>query len=344
MAMTPYERMRAMVEGKAVDRPGVSVWKHFFLDDRYALDHAKKSASFQDMNDWDFIKIMTTNVHMEAAYGSKVKWSVEEGDRTRVFSRPVKSPRGLTELKAISVKDSPALMKEVEVAKRLVDKYHGKVPVMATCDLPGSYVKSLYCGFEDPSLYTELVRYYPQQLVEAEKVMTDVAIQFIEEYVKAGVDGIFLPTNVANVHYMTQEEYKEYILPYDVEVAKAAQGKTWFNMLHIHGDGEVFFDLVEQALPAQAVNWHTFTTNVSMAEAAKKTDKILVGGLDHMKDFFIADRDVLKERLQQRVKDASNAVEANRLIIAGGCSIVPPNVPDARLNVLREVIDETYGA
>ena len=32
-SLTPYERIKAMVAGREVDRPGASVWKHFHQDD-----------------------------------------------------------------------------------------------------------------------------------------------------------------------------------------------------------------------------------------------------------------------------------------------------------------------
>ena len=142
MTMTPYERLQAMVSGKEVDRPGVSVWKHFFMDDRYVSDHVKRTIAFQDMNQWDFIKIMTTNVHMEAAFGASVKWTATEGDRTLVKARPIKSPHGFRELKVPDMKGG-ALGKEIEVARRLADHYRGQVPVIATVDTPASYLKAL---------------------------------------------------------------------------------------------------------------------------------------------------------------------------------------------------------
>ena len=36
-SLTPYERIKAMVAGREVDRPGASVWKHFHQDDRDIL-------------------------------------------------------------------------------------------------------------------------------------------------------------------------------------------------------------------------------------------------------------------------------------------------------------------
>lgn len=46
--MNSYERLHAMVEGKEVDRPGATIWKHFFLEDRVVEDCVKKHIAFQE--------------------------------------------------------------------------------------------------------------------------------------------------------------------------------------------------------------------------------------------------------------------------------------------------------
>ena len=337
--MTPYERLHRMIAGEDVDRPGISVWKHFFLDDRYVQDHVRRTIAFQDMGNWDFIKIMTTNVHMEAAYGSKIKWTNNEGERTLVVSKPLKSPKEIAEMGVCDVTTGP-LHKEVEVARILSEHYKGKVPVLGTVDTPASYLKALYCGFEDPARFTALIRDYPEEFKKGLETMTKVCVALAEEYVKAGVDGIFIATNIASELYMTEQEYMDIVLPSELAVAEAVAGKTWFNVLHLHGNGNVFFDQLVNRMPVQAVNWHTVTSSVSMEEAAKKTDKILIGGLDHMSDFSFADRAQLDERLRERVKLAVESVPANRLIVATGCSVIPPNIPDARISRLTDIVEE----
>ena len=50
-SLTPYERIKAMVAGREVDRPGASVWKHFHQDDRVVSDSVKAHVAFQK-NTW----------------------------------------------------------------------------------------------------------------------------------------------------------------------------------------------------------------------------------------------------------------------------------------------------
>lgn len=50
-SLTPYERIKVMVAGREVDRPGASVWKHFHQDDRVVSDSVKAHVAFQK-NTW----------------------------------------------------------------------------------------------------------------------------------------------------------------------------------------------------------------------------------------------------------------------------------------------------
>ena len=292
------------------------------------------------MCDCDFIKIMSTNVHMEAAYGAKVKWTKTEGDRTLTFSKPLVSPKDVANLPEIDITTGP-IAKEVEVARLLAKEYKGRVPVIATVDTPASYLKALYCGFEDPKRFTALVRDYTDDFKKGLATMEKVCIKMVDAFAKAGVDGIFIATNIASDMYMTEEEYKDICLESELAVCEATVGKTWFNILHVHGDGNVFFDQLVNKAPVQAVNWH-ITSNVSMKHAAETTDKILISGLDHAKDFAYAERDELMKVLNARVDAAIASVPKDRLIIGTGCSVIPPSVPDARIRKLVDIVEERY--
>ena len=74
--MNSYERLRAMVEGRPVDRPGATIWKHFFLEDRVVEDSVKKHTAFQEQNQWDLIKIMSNGVYFQEQYGADITWSL----------------------------------------------------------------------------------------------------------------------------------------------------------------------------------------------------------------------------------------------------------------------------
>ncbi|MCR5722941.1 MAG: hypothetical protein K6G72_11440, partial [Lachnospiraceae bacterium] len=109
---------------------------------------------------------------------------------------------------------------------------------------------------------------------------------------------------------------------------------------HIHGDSNLYFDKFLD-FPFEAFNWQSTITNVSLSDAARKTNKILIGGIERQSGFDFPSREELTEKIRKNVKDAIASVPANRLIIAPGCAL-PNELPEFRFNVLKEVIDELY--
>jgi uroporphyrinogen decarboxylase len=339
--MNSYERIKAMVNGESVDRPGVSLWRHFFLEDHNLEDCVKAHVAFQEQNDWDVIKVMANAVYFQDQYGATITWGTHENDFPDVRRRIVNSPRDFRNLKPISMKGG-AVQREVDVVKRLMDRYGGKVPVLATVFTPTSYAQELMTGNFIPWPFKEVVEHYPDDLKEALKVLTDDTQRLIEEYVKAGVDGFFYANQHMYSRVFNRETFQEFCLPYDLEGFKPALGKTWFNMLHVHGTNDLFTEFIGQ-YPQEAVNWEDINSGVSLTEMHKMyPDKILMGGIERNMEFREMDREKLVAKLVDRVRAASSSVPSNKLIIATGCS-QPSDIPNYRYNALKDAMSIVYG-
>ncbi|MED4226445.1 hypothetical protein [Neobacillus cucumis] len=126
--MNAYQRIRAMVEGNPVDRPGASVWKHFFLEDQVVNDLVKRTIAFQEQNDWDLIKVMANGIYVQEQYGSDIIWSRKETEFPITVRHHINSPKGFTRIKPIDVKTG-AVAREV--------------PVIATVFTPLTYAQEL---------------------------------------------------------------------------------------------------------------------------------------------------------------------------------------------------------
>jgi uroporphyrinogen decarboxylase len=241
----------------------------------------------------------------------------------------------------VSVKEG-AVQREVEVAKRLVERYHGKVPVIATVFTPVTYAQELYNGFQNPWPFGDLIRYYGDDLEAGLDVITDVTRNIIEEFVKVSVDGIFYSSHFMNDKVFTPELYERFGKPYDLQAFEPALGKTWFNMMHIHGDTNLFFDIAKD-YPFEAFNWEDTITNVSLAQAHEMLpDKVLVAGVDRNTDFREENRDVLLKNMIKRVKAAQSQVPIGKLVVAGGCA-QGTDIPDYRFDTLKEAMEIVYG-
>ena len=339
--MNSYERLKAMVEGTAVDRPGMAVWHHFYLDDHDAYDNVRAHIAFQERNDWDVVKIMSNGVYVQEQYGAQITWSKDITQFPITRRRVVLSPRGFRHLKTVDVKSGP-IAREVEVAKRLVDRYHGKVPVIANVFTPSTYAQELYNGFQNPYAFAELAEYYPEDLKAGLEVLVDVTREIVEEYVKAGVDGIFYASQHMYDAGMTREQFRIFGKPYDLQAIEPAVEGCWFNMLHVHGDKNLYFDIAKD-YPLQALNWEDILSGISLAEVHKMApEKILAGGIDRHNDFRVGNREEQLQHMLKRIKEAEGQVPANKLIIAGGCA-QDTDIPDYRYDTLRQAMEMTYG-
>ena len=339
--MTSYERVRAMVEGKPVDRPGVALWKHFFLEDRNITDSFKAHVAFEEMNNWDVIKMMNNAIYFQEQYGAEFIPSRTRTEFPDVRHRVVNTPMDFRRLKPVNVKTGP-VAREVETAKRLMDRYGGKVPVLATVFTPTSYAQELMCGNFIPWPFANVLWHYQEDLKEGLKIITEVTRNIIEEFVKAGVDGIFYASQHMYGRIFTKDLYEEFCKPYELEAFEPAIGKTWFNMLHVHGTKDLFMEEAA-GYPQQALNWEDINTGVTIEEVHKMyPDKILMAGIERYTEFRVENRDELLEKLVNRVKTAAAQAPANKLIIATGCS-QPEDIPDYRFNVLRDAMDIVFG-
>lgn len=339
--MNSYERVRAMVEGKTVDRPGASLWKHFFLEDRNVEDLYKAHVAFEEQNSWDVIKVMANAIYFQEQYGVSFIPSQHANDFPNITRKVVNSPRDFRYLKPVDVKKG-AIAREVDVVKRLMEKYKGKVPVVATVFTPTSYAQELMTGNFVPWPFFECVKYYPEDLKIGLKVITEVTQNIIDEFVNAGVDGIFYANQHMYARGFTSETFDEFCKPYDLEAFQPAIGATWFNMLHIHGTKGLFMDKIKD-YPQQAINWEDINSGVTLGEIHKMyPDKILMAGIERNHEFTETDRDKLVKKLVGRVEAARDQVPANKLIIATGCS-QPSDIPDYRFNAFKDAMDIVFG-
>ena len=55
--MTHQERVTAALRSEEVDRPAVSMWRHFYGQETTAEGLAQAMLAFQRRYDWDFMKV-----------------------------------------------------------------------------------------------------------------------------------------------------------------------------------------------------------------------------------------------------------------------------------------------
>lgn len=348
--MTHTERLRAMLEHQSIDRLPVAMWGHFMnLEDRNATDFSKALIDFQNNYDFDFVKIMSNSYYLTEDMGNVIRPSKTNEDAAFLLADKlaVEAPEDWYKLKVPDVKKG-ALAREVEVAKRLVDYYQGTVPILPTIFSPLMWCVYMYWPMQEqfkvqftgdglvPPI-EEYISAHEREIRYGLEVVTETNNQLIEEYIKAGADGFFFAQPYAHFTWSSPDMFYQYAKKYDLENLSKTVGKTWFNMLHVCGTNHVNMQLVLD-YPVQAYNWDDLMPgNPSIAEVRSMTDKVLIGGMDRHKDFFLDTRDEIKSRIQERAQTARKAA-GSQYIFGSGCSCYGDSIH--RFNLMQEALDE----
>ncbi|MBS4020955.1 MAG: uroporphyrinogen decarboxylase [Dethiobacter sp.] len=324
--MKPFERIEAILNGKDIDRPCISLWKHFPITDRMPLKFIERTISFQDTYEWDFIKLCYNGLFSIEDWGSVIKWPETENDVGVVADFHIKDELGWESLNHLSVNEG-ALAREIGITREVVKRFKGKVPVVGTVFSPLTTAIKM-----SGDVMFDHIKGDSQGLNRALQVITETTIEFVKELLQTEIDGIFFATQLGTTDRLTVDEYNTFGRRFDLPILEAVQGKTWFNILHLHGEEPMFDELKDY--PVQAINWHDRKVSVDLAVGRKKTDKILVGGIDEFGVLANGSEKDLEEHVREAVKQAGD----NKLILGPGC-VVPLHIPEERFAVLKRIVE-----
>jgi uroporphyrinogen decarboxylase len=72
--MDKRERLQAAISGDKVDRPPAALWRHFPVDDQRPEDLAAATLEWQDLYDWDFVKVTPASSFCLMDWGVDDEW------------------------------------------------------------------------------------------------------------------------------------------------------------------------------------------------------------------------------------------------------------------------------
>ena len=318
---TSAQAVRRLVEtGKAGDYLPIVGWFHFPLADPDPNDFFDETVRRTEQFGWDIVKIMTNGNYIPIAYGADYEYSTNPHKWDGVFhSHPIASPDDAAHLPALTL-ENPTLSREVAIAKRLVDHYAGTKPVIATLFDPLSWVQELSTPL-NPVYALELLHDHPDKLRPALDALQATNEAFLDGLFDAGIDGIFFATKFSTTELLTKREHDAFVEPYLKATAEKLAGRTWFNMLHVHGKAGLMFD---ELLPLgfQSYNWESVGPAeglTTIAELRAKSDAVFVSGYDEKHD-FAGDATAARELIGKRLADALEQNAGGALVFGPGCS------------------------
>lgn len=322
--MTPRERVNAALRGDAVDRPPVSIWRHFPNQDQSAADLAAVTQRWQETYGLDFIKLMPPGDYATIDWGAESEYQGAAGGTRETTRYPIESADDWRRI--APVKADAGFNAEVVGACALVRAAVGPdVPVLQTIFSPLTIANKMSAGRVVDHLRTD-----PDIVRQALTAIRDVTIAMARASLAAGADGFFFASQLATSDLLSESEYLDFGTNYDLEVLEeAVAAGSQLTMVHIHGANTYFHILA--GYPANALNWHDRAIGPDLATVqGNYPDCCVVGGINEK-----AIAGMTPEAVAADVSDARESTAGRRLMVAPGC-VIPVATPAANLRAAVE--------
>jgi uroporphyrinogen decarboxylase len=156
--------------------------------------------------------------------------------------------------------------------------------------------------------------------------LANIAAAYLQEGV---IDGIFLAMGATSAAAMSSQQFLDDFFEHHRTVLEGAEA-GWLNVIHVHG-ANVPWDCALE-LPPAVINWSDRATGPTIADARRRTDRCLWGGVDETK---------IAERTPDQVLDEARAAIAESggpgFALTNGCS-VPTETDPAKLQAFAEAV------
>lgn len=326
--MTKKERIRAVVEGRQPDTLPYSFWTHLPGIDLDPEKLADETYQFFRTYDVDFIKTMNNGMYAIEDFGCEIDYSeIPKGGVAKVTKTPIKGPEDWYRLKTRSLQ-SGSLARELRGLELLLQKVKGEeVPVIFTVFSPLTIADKL----SGNTLKEHIREGHGDAVHYALKIITETTCQLAGRVVELGADGIFFAAQSSTYDFMSAKEYREYGLPYDMQVLEAARG-GWMNTVHAHGTN-IMVELLKD-YPVPIFNWHAWETLPAVDEAAVLLEKCLMGGLNRT-DITKCNRNAIRHQIYE----CCRLMKGRGQILTPGCVIRYP-LDDEMLRFIKQTKEE----
>jgi len=318
----------SLLAGKKPPKVPVAAWRHFYRSEWDPIRFAEATISHQQSFDWDFIKLNTRATFFGEPFGVQARPGLDDEHKGPTPIPPYHRVEDLLQLQRPA--ELPQAYAEQLQALAAVLESTPRYPIVLTLFNPISVLGDLV---EPEELLLEAMQTAGSVVFQALDVISQVLLRYAREGLRQGADGLFYATTEwASAERIPWEWYQRFALPYDQLLLEAVR-EAPFNILHVCGKTNFLPHLWH--LPVSALSWDaTDPTNLSLAEAASRCDRILIGGID---------RDFLCNALPGEVKGASRTVIEEAIewpfILAPGCAY-RPSTP---LTNLRELAGSAQG-
>ena len=318
--MNKRERVMAAYNGQKPDRVPSAFWYHFPEGYAYGEDAVKAHVEFFRNSGTDLCKVMNDNLCVkDPDINCAADW-----DKLKFYTM-----------------DEDIVKRQVQLVKRVVEEVDHKAVVIATIH---GLVACFFHTFGGPNIYDEdgtligrHLRENPEGFRHAMEVLSDYIKKLSHLCIEAGADGIYFASLGGERRMFTDEEFAEYIAPYEIDILNDIKDVPCFNVLHMC-KGDLNLERYVN-YPAKVLNWGVYEGNISLEEGRKLfgEDKVYLGGMDDRDGVFV---DGSIEEIKKTAKECVDSFGWKNYILGADCTL-PTNIDNERIRAAVEaaVID-----
>ncbi|MCI0405660.1 MAG: hypothetical protein L0Z48_05575 [candidate division Zixibacteria bacterium] len=332
--MTAKDRIGALLAGKQPDRTPVVAWRHFYQMEYSPELFVSATVGFQRKFNWDFVKINPRASYHVEGWGAQYVPPKNPLDKPQRLSFPVGLPSDWEKIEELPL-GSGVLAAELLTVSKICKKLGKSVYKFMTVFSPLSIAGDLV-GTE-----AQLVRDMqesPLLVQEALEEITKTFVRFSVDCLNAGANGIFFATTEwASRNVLTEEDYRKFGRPYDLEVIEAVRGVGGRVILHVCEPNNMLSLFTDY--PVDMVNWAaTERSNLTLSEGYNLFKKPVIGGIDHTSSLMLG----RKEALVGAVRPALALLKNLPAVLGPECAL-PPAMPEENLTALRQLVEKSAG-
>lgn len=330
-SMSKWQRVEAALHGDVVDRVPISLWKHYHLQDRAPRRLAEATLALYRQFDSDLIKLTPSGLYPIQDWGAVIRFGRDDDTAPQTVQSVIREPDDWKQLPLLDIHNG-ALARELEMIHHVSQMLQNEAPCMMTIFSPLTIAYKLRQGHVPGETVVEDLRHEPDKLKAGLEVIAQTTANYAQACLDAGASGIFFATQMSTYDLMSEAEYREFGLEYDLRVMEAVQAKSKVTMLHICRRN-IMFDLMAE-YPVHVIHWADREGPPTLQEARRKTDRALAGGLSL--DTLLRGS---VEDVKAEARDAIMQTGGRGFILAPAC-VVRGSSPDANLAAVRQAAEE----
>ncbi len=317
--LTKHQRIFNLIEGKEVDRTPVGFWLHFPEDQHHGEAAIKAHLDFMERTDSDIMKIMNENLLYD---GQSHISCLNDISKFRGFSR----------------KDA-IFQDQMEIIKNIADRADGKYPILATIH---GVIASVFHETGFAGNYTSMgyalplfCRERPAEMKKVFETVAETLMEFSDCSLEAGAEGIFYAALGGERNFFTDEEFEEFVAPYEKMIYDHIKKTAKIDILHICKSNINFERYVH--LNPTIVNWGIYGNNFSLTEGSKLfPDSVILGGFPDRYGVLVDGTD---EEIEAHTKQVLEEMKGKRFIVGTDCTL-PTEIAYERIHKVVRAIEK----